>query len=108
MINPKKIFSEYLNTRKLHPVALVDYNPVRILFNDHSASYDITGSHALISLKPFAIAVNAATIGFSVFYMLKENSELTLYVLAPLPILAIAIYYVNTIINKMTTTLQLL
>ena len=48
----------------------------------------------------------AATIGFSVFYMLKENKELTLYVLSPLPILAIAIYYVNTIINKKSDKIQ--
>ncbi len=48
----------------------------------------------------------AATIGFSVFYMVKENSELTLYVLAPLPILAIAIYYVNTIINRKSDRIQ--
>ena len=48
----------------------------------------------------------AATIGFSVFYMLKENSELTLYVLAPLPVLALAIYYVNTIINRKSDRIQ--
>ncbi|MEO5781723.1 MAG: ABC transporter ATP-binding protein [Ginsengibacter sp.] len=48
----------------------------------------------------------AATIGFSVFYMVKENSELTLYVLAPLPVLAIAIYYVNTIINRKSDKIQ--
>ena len=48
----------------------------------------------------------AATIGFSVFYMVKENSELTLYVLAPLPILAVAIYYVNTIINRKSDKIQ--
>lgn len=48
----------------------------------------------------------AATIGFSVFYMLKENAELTLYVLSPLPILAFGIYYVNTIINKKSDRIQ--
>ena len=48
----------------------------------------------------------AATIGFSVFYMIKENAELTLYVLAPLPILALTIYYVNTIINKKSDRIQ--
>ena len=48
----------------------------------------------------------AATIGFSVFYMVKENSELTLYVLAPLPILALAIYYVNTIIHRKSDRIQ--
>ncbi len=42
----------------------------------------------------------AATIGFSVYFMLATNTMLTLYVLAPLPLLAITIYFVNTIINK--------
>jgi len=50
----------------------------------------------------------AATIGFSVTYMLNENKELTLYVLAPLPLLAITIYYVNTIINRKADKIQAL
>lgn len=48
----------------------------------------------------------AATIGFSVFYMWRENQELTIYVLAPLPILAFAIYYVNTIIHRKSDRIQ--
>src|SRR5665213_1894527 len=48
----------------------------------------------------------AATIGFSVTYMYNENKELTLYVLSPLPILAITIYYVNTIINRKADKIQ--
>ena len=48
----------------------------------------------------------AATIGFSVTYMLNENKELTLYVLAPLPLLAFTIYYVNTIINRKADKIQ--
>ena len=48
----------------------------------------------------------AATIGFSVTYMLNENKELTFYVLSPLPILAITIYYVNTIINRKSDKIQ--
>ena len=48
----------------------------------------------------------AATIGFSVTYMLNENKELTLYVLAPLPILAFTIYYVNTLINRKADKIQ--
>ncbi|GAC1380325.1 MAG: ABC transporter ATP-binding protein [Ginsengibacter sp.] len=48
----------------------------------------------------------AATIGFCVYYMLKENVELTLYVLAPLPILAVTIYYVNNIINRKSDKIQ--
>lgn len=50
----------------------------------------------------------AATIGFSVAYMLNENKELTLYVLAPLPILAFTIYYVNIIINRKADKIQAL
>jgi len=48
----------------------------------------------------------AATIGFSVFYMFNENPELTLYVLAPLPVLAVGIYYVNTIIHRKSDRIQ--
>jgi len=48
----------------------------------------------------------AATIGFSVTYMLNENKELTLYVLSPLPFLAFSIYYVNTIINRKADKIQ--
>ncbi|MCZ2223332.1 MAG: ABC transporter ATP-binding protein/permease [Chitinophagales bacterium] len=48
----------------------------------------------------------AAIISFSVFFMLKQNVQLTLYVLAPLPILAFVIYYVNDIINKKSEKIQ--
>ena len=48
----------------------------------------------------------AATIGFSIFFMLRENWLLTLYVLCPLPILAVTIYFVNTIINKKSEHIQ--
>jgi len=48
----------------------------------------------------------AATIGFSVTYMFNENKELTLYVLAPLPVLAVTIYYVNIIINRKADSIQ--
>ena len=48
----------------------------------------------------------AATIGFSVSYMFHENKELTFYVLSPLPILAITIYYVNNIINRKSDKIQ--
>lgn len=50
----------------------------------------------------------AVTIGFSLYFMIRENSELTLYVLSPLPILAITIYYVNTIIHKKSERIQAL
>jgi ATP-binding cassette subfamily B multidrug efflux pump len=47
-----------------------------------------------------------ALISLSLFYMFRKNWELTLYVLAPLPLLAIAIYYVNTIINRRSERIQ--
>ena len=49
-----------------------------------------------------------ALISLSVFYMLRRDVELTLYVLAPLPILAVTIYLVNTIINKRSEKIQAL
>ncbi len=51
--------------------------------------------------------VNLVTlISLSVFFMYKREPELTLYVLAPLPLLAITIYYVNTIIHRKSEKLQ--
>jgi len=47
-------------------------------------------------------------ISLSVYYMVKKDPLLTLYVLAPLPILAVAIYVVNTIINKRSERIQAL
>jgi ATP-binding cassette, subfamily B, multidrug efflux pump len=51
--------------------------------------------------------VNLVTIiSMSVFFMVRRDAELTVYVLAPLPILAAIIYFVNTIINRRSETLQ--
>lgn len=47
-----------------------------------------------------------AIISLSVFFMLKRDAELTFYVLAPLPILAITIYFVNNTINKKSEKIQ--
>ena len=47
-----------------------------------------------------------ALISLSLFFMYKRDAELTLYVLAPLPILAITIYFVNTIINRRSEKIQ--
>ncbi len=49
-----------------------------------------------------------ATIGFSLYFMIRKDALLTLYVLAPLPILAITIYTVNTIIHKRSERIQAL
>ncbi len=43
---------------------------------------------------------------FTISFMLQVNMELTLYVLAPLPVMSVLIYYVSTIINKKTVHKQ--
>ncbi len=48
----------------------------------------------------------AAILGFSIFFMFKASPKLTLVALAPLPILAISIYLVNTIINRKSERIQ--
>ena len=48
----------------------------------------------------------AAVLGFSIFFMLRSDVKLTLVALCPLPILAIAIYFVNTIINRKSERIQ--
>jgi ATP-binding cassette subfamily B protein len=50
----------------------------------------------------------AAVLVFSVFFMLKASPRLTLVALCPLPIMAVAIYYVNVIIDKKSERLQAL
>lgn len=48
----------------------------------------------------------AAVLGFSIFFMFRASPKLTLVALAPLPILAVTIYFVNTIINKKSERIQ--
>lgn len=48
----------------------------------------------------------AATIGFSLYFMFSTDLRLSLYVLAPLPILAVIIYLVNTVINRKSERIQ--
>ncbi len=48
----------------------------------------------------------AAVIVFSVYFMYKANPTLTWIALSPLPVLAITIYFVNTIINKKSERIQ--
>jgi ATP-binding cassette, subfamily B, multidrug efflux pump len=53
--------------------------------------------------------INLVTlISFCVVNMLRKDATLTFYVLAPLPVLAITIYIVNSIINKKSERIQAL
>ena len=45
-------------------------------------------------------------IGFSLFYMFSKDPLLSAYVLAPLPLLAVAMYFVNTYIIKKSESIQ--
>ena len=47
-----------------------------------------------------------SVIALSVFFMVKSSKELTLYVLIPLPILAIIIYFVNSTIHRKSERIQ--
>lgn len=42
----------------------------------------------------------------TISYMLKTNVELTIYVLTPLPILAILIYYISKLMNRLSEKVQ--
>ena len=45
-------------------------------------------------------------IALSLFYMFKKDAVLSAYVLMPLPLLAVAMYFVNTLINKKSEKIQ--
>lgn len=47
-----------------------------------------------------------SVIALSVFFMLRSSKELTLYVLIPLPVLAVIIYFVNSTIHKKSERIQ--
>jgi ATP-binding cassette subfamily B multidrug efflux pump len=49
-----------------------------------------------------------ATISFSLYFMIRKDALLSLYVLAPLPILAVTIYMVNNLIHRKSERIQAL
>ncbi len=48
----------------------------------------------------------AAVIGFSIYFMVQSDLTLALVALCPLPILALIIYFVNSLINKKSEKIQ--
>ncbi|HEX6915411.1 MAG TPA: ABC transporter ATP-binding protein [Chitinophagaceae bacterium] len=50
----------------------------------------------------------AVRISLCIYFMARKDWMLTIYVLAPLPVLAIIIYYVNTIIHRKSEKIQAL
>ncbi len=69
-------------------------------------SEDVSRVRMFVGPAVMYIVNLVAVISLSVFFMYKRDSLLTLYVLAPLPILAVAIYYVNNTINKRSERIQ--
>ncbi len=52
------------------------------------------------------IANLVSIISLSLFFMFRRNTELTIYVLIPLPLLVIAIYHINNIIHRRSERIQ--
>ncbi|MEO6548206.1 MAG: ABC transporter ATP-binding protein [Ferruginibacter sp.] len=50
----------------------------------------------------------AAVLVFSIYFMIQASPKLTIIALSPLPLLAITIYFVNTIINRKSERIQAL
>lgn len=48
----------------------------------------------------------AAVLSFSIFFMFRASPRLTWAALSPLPVLAITIYFVNTLINRRSERIQ--
>lgn len=69
-------------------------------------SEDVTRVRAFTGPAIMYLINLSALIFLSVFYMVKKNEELAMYVLAPLPVLAITIYLVNRSIDRQSETVQ--
>lgn len=69
-------------------------------------SEDVSRVRMYIGPAIMYIVNTAITFGLTLYVMFSIDAKLTWYVLVPLPILAISIYYVSTIINKKSTIVQ--
>lgn len=67
---------------------------------------DVSRVRMFVGPSVMYLANLVAIISLSIFFMLKRDPELTLYVLAPLPVLAITIYLVNNTINRRSERIQ--
>lgn len=69
-------------------------------------SEDVSRVRMYIGPAIMYILNTAFTFGLTVYAMSKVNVSLTVYVLLPLPLLAISIYFVSDIINKKSNKVQ--
>jgi ATP-binding cassette, subfamily B, multidrug efflux pump len=69
-------------------------------------SEDVSRVRMYIGPAIMYIVNTLITFALTIYVMAGMNPKLTLYVLAPLPVLAISIYYVSNAINKKSTRVQ--
>ncbi|MBL7889504.1 MAG: ABC transporter ATP-binding protein [Bacteroidia bacterium] len=69
-------------------------------------SEDVSRVRMYIGPAIMYIINTAVTFSLTIFVMINIDLKLTIYVLIPLPILAISIYYVSHTINKKSTQVQ--
>ncbi len=67
---------------------------------------DVSRVRMFVGPAVMYIANLLAVISLSIYFMLKTDVELTLYVLMPLPVLAATIYYVNNTIQRKSERIQ--
>lgn len=69
-------------------------------------SEDVSRVRMYIGPAIMYLVNTVVTVATVFFFMTSVNWQLTLYVLAPLPVLSIAIYYVSDLINKRSNAVQ--
>lgn len=69
-------------------------------------SEDVSRVRMYVGPAVMYIVNTLGTFIITITFMLNENVKMTLYVLTPLPVLSIIIYYVSNTINKKSTLVQ--
>lgn len=69
-------------------------------------SEDVSRVRMYIGPAVMYATTTAITIVLTMYFMFRDNMTLSLYVLAPLPVLAVSIYLVSNIINKKSLKVQ--
>ncbi|HTL81846.1 MAG TPA: ABC transporter ATP-binding protein, partial [Bacteroidia bacterium] len=69
-------------------------------------SEDVSRVRMYIGPAVMYATTTVITLGMTMYFMFSTNMHLSLFVLAPLPVLAVSIYYVSNIINKKSLKVQ--
>jgi ATP-binding cassette subfamily B protein len=95
-----QIFSHY----QAMDIAFLKQNRVGDLMN--RISEDVARVRMFTGPAIMYVANLVAVISLCLYFMFSRDSLLTLYVLSPLPILAVLIYYINNTINQRSERIQ--